>query len=78
MAALTARLRVSNAVQTLLCGSPVFPQGIKFLSLPIILRKTKDSIQKSSVRKDSMCAFLGPSIIASDVRAKASFHFSGI
>ena len=44
MAPLTARLRVNNAVQTLFCGSPMFPQGIKFPSLQIVLKKTKDSI----------------------------------
>lgn len=35
-----------------------------------VLRKTKDSTQKSSVKR--MCALLGARIITGDVRAKAS------
>lgn len=51
-----------------LCG---LPMGIKFLQLEPVL-KTKDSTQKSSVKRDSVCALLGARIIPGDVRAKAS------
>lgn len=79
VAPLTRRHRISNAVQTLLRSSPMFLQGMKFLS-----REKKITANRNRLLKRTSCVPFkvpGSSLVMMTaslmMTAMASFHFSG-